>query len=231
MGKISSRLELIVWLLPASAVKNRCLRYFGHSIAASATVGPNIVIGLRKAKIGEDVLLRPFNVIRGLGCLILESQTEIGSWNWISAHPAFQEVDTQAGTLILRYRSRIGSRCYIDTSGTVDVRDYGNVGGNRCFLQTHEPDFANNRQTVGRITVGAHSMAASTSVMLKNSVLPDRSLLAANSTMRAAADRRPGLYAGSPAVWKKETPATGWFTRDDREMTEHVIEGQMGLTP
>ena len=84
------------------------------------------------------------------------------------------------------------------------------------------------RDRVGRITVGDHSLVSSASVMLKGATLPDRSILAAHSTTISAADR-PGLYAGTPAVWKRELPAGGWFARQDRTMTEHVVQGPMGI--
>lgn len=56
-------------------------------------------------------------------------------------------------------KSRDGSRCYIDCSGTIVIRAFGAVGGVRCVLQSHQPDLERNRQSAGRITVGDHAWA------------------------------------------------------------------------
>lgn len=219
------------WLLPASSIKNRVLRLFGHRIALTARIGPSVVVGVKSVEIGEYARIEMFNVFRGLSMLHIGDYAIVESWNWISAHPIYQHIDADAGTLYMGFRAKLGSRNYLDCSGTIAIRPYGTVGGNRCLLQTHQPDFQNDRQTAGRITVGRHASIGSCAVLLKGAFLPDRSILAANSTLTAGAsrERRPGLYAGSPAKWKKELGGA-WFERHSYEMTDHVIEEPMGVT-
>ncbi len=224
-------LQILCWLLPASRLKNRLLRMFGHDIHPSSHIGPNLVVGVVKFEIGEAVSIGPFNVIRGLGLVRLSKYSIINSWNWISAHPVYRSVDRDAGTLFLGTCSRIGSRNYLDSSGTIILKAFSYVGGNKCLLQTHEPHFATDEQSVGRITVGHHSMVGSRAVLLKGAALPDESLLAANSTLvRGSSDGRKGLYAGSPAVWKRATEGE-WFSRKTYCMTGHIIEEPMGVLP
>lgn len=172
------------------------------------------------------------NTVRGLSNLWLDDYAVIESWNWISAHPVYQGVDPDSGTLFVGVRGKLGSRNYIDCSGTVVVRSFGTVGGQRCLLHTHEPDFENDRQTVGRITVGRHAYVGSGAVLLKDAFLPDKSILAANSTMTAksSADEKPGLYAGSPATWKRPTSGA-WFERTSYVMTDYVVDRRMGVLP
>ena len=223
-------LQTLCWLLPPSSFKNRLLCRFGHSISASARVGPVLVRSVARFEIGDGVRVSPFNVFSGLRLVHLDTYAAIEKWNWISAHPAFQEVDPQAGTFYLGYSAKLGSRNYVDASGTVVLRDYAAVGGHRVFIQTHEPDFKLYLQRVGRVTIGHHSLVGSCAVMLKDAFLPDQSLLAANSTMTSASarDRKRGLYAGSPAVWKRETEGR-YFDRPERFMTEFVVDGPMGV--
>lgn len=224
-------IQIFCWLLPASRLKNRLLRLFGHDIHPSSHIGPNLVVGVVKFEIGQDVAIGPFNVFRGLGLVRLSKYSIINSWNWISAHPIYQKVDRDAGTLFLGTCARIGSRNYLDSSGTIVVKAFSYVGGNKCLLQTHEPHFANDQQSVGRITVGHHSMVGSRAVLLKGAALPDESLLAANSTLvRGSGNGRKGLYAGSPAVWKRDTEGD-WFSRDTYCMTGHIIDEPMGVLP
>jgi acetyltransferase-like isoleucine patch superfamily enzyme len=224
-------IQILFWLLPASRLKNRLLRTFGHDIHPSAHIGPNLVVGVMKFEIGQTAAIGPFNVFRGLGLVRLSEYSIVNSWNWISAHPVYRNVDPDAGTLFLGTCARIGSRNYLDTSGTIVIKAFSYVGGNKCLLQTHEPHFATDQQSVGRITVGHHSMVGSRAVLLKGAELPDESLLAANSTLvRANKELRKGLYAGSPAVWKRETEGE-WFSRNTYTMGGHIIDEPMGILP
>jgi acetyltransferase-like isoleucine patch superfamily enzyme len=222
-------IQILCWLMPASRLKNRLLRMFGHDVHPSAHIGPNLVVGVSKFEIGQTAAIGPFNVFRGLGLVRLSEYSIVNSWNWISAHPIYRTVDPDAGTLFLGTCARIGSRNYLDSSGTIVIKAFSYVGGNKCLLQTHEPDFATDQQSVGRITIGHHSMVGSRAVLLKGAELPDESLLAANSTLvRASRARRKGLYAGSPAAWKRDTEGD-WFSRNTYTMGGHIIDEPMGI--
>ena len=224
-------IQILIWLLPASRLKNRLLTSFGHDIDPSAHVGPNLVVGVQKFQIGPNAAIGPFNVFRGMGLVRMSGYAIINSWNWISAHPVYRTIDRDAGTLFLGTCARIGSRNYLDSSGTIVVKAFAYVGGNKCVLQTHEPHFASDEQSVGRITVGHHSMVGTRAVLLKGAALPDQSLLAANSTLVSGkGDGRPGLYAGSPAVWRREVDGE-WFTRNTYTMGGHLIDEPMGILP
>jgi acetyltransferase-like isoleucine patch superfamily enzyme len=227
--KLSDFVQLACWLLPASRIKNWLLNRFGHEIASTARIGPTVAFRTRKFYIGEHVCIGLFNVFRSLSNVWLDDYVIIESWNWVSAHPLFQETDPEAGTLFMGVRAKLGSRCYLDCSGTVTIRPFGNVGGMRCLFQTHQTDFAHNRQSIGRVTVGDHSFVGSRAMMLKGTTLPDRSILTANSSMTASvpASKR-GLYAGSPAVWQQDVSGS-WFARTNYFTTDHVIEEPMGI--
>ena len=223
-------LELLCWLLPASRLKNAILQRFGHQISATARIGPTVVLGIRRAEIGENVQILPFNVFKGLSLARLDDDAVIASWNWITAATEFQQIDPQAGTLHIKHAGKIGSRNYLDCSGTIILGPYCFVGGNRTYLQTHEPDFERERQTAGRIEIGDHSLVHSCAVVLKGARLPDRSVLEANSLLMATKnneERRRGVYAGSPATWQGETHGA-WFERTDLVMAADIIEGPMG---
>ncbi|MDF0531087.1 hypothetical protein P0W64_01500 [Tsukamurella sp. 8F] len=224
--------ELLCWLLPASRVKNLVLRrVFRRSVAPSARIGPTLLLGVREVEIGEGVTVEAGNAFRGLSRLHLGAEAKVGSWNWVSAHPVYQEIDPAAGTLFVDYRAKIGSRCYVDASGTVTLGRYAVLGGNRCTVQTHEPDFEAAVQTVGRIDLEDYAFASTASVLLKGARLPERSLLAAHATLvapRSDDDRRPGgLYVGTPARYRR--PVDGeYFRRTENVMTEHRIDSPQG---
>lgn len=220
-------LELLCWLLPASRRKNSILRKFGHDISDEARIAPVIVAGVGRFEIGPNAQIWPFSVFKGLSLVRVAEFGLIKSWCWISAAREFQAVDPRAGTLDLEFGSGVGARSYLDCSGAIIVHPYANIGGNRAFVQTHEPDLVNERQTAGRVEIGHHSLIASCTVLLKGAYLPPQSVLAANSTLLASDERRSGVYAGSPATWKR--PTTGhWFERTDHFMTEHIVDAPMG---
>ena len=112
----NAMIQILFWLLPASRLKNRLLRMFGHDIHPSAHIGPNLVVGVVKFEIGQTAAIGPFNVFRGLGLMSLSEYSIVNSWNWISAHPVYRNVDSNAGTLFLGTCARIGSRNYLDAS-------------------------------------------------------------------------------------------------------------------
>ncbi|MGW0036398.1 acyltransferase [Gordonia sp. NPDC003376] len=234
MAKLRIVVQLLVWLMPASARKNSLLRRFGHQISESAKIDPTIVVGVDEFRVGDGCKLGLLNVFRGLRVVEMEAESLVESWNWVSAHPIYRTFDSRSGTLYFGYRAKLGSRCYVDCSGTVIIRKYGAVGGNRCLLQTHEPDYATSTQTIGRITVDEYAMTASSTVLLKNAYLPSRSLLAANSTLRQGLgpESASGLYAGSPAVWKRAlaTDAGSWFRRTDYEISKFRIDSHQGVS-
>jgi acetyltransferase-like isoleucine patch superfamily enzyme len=222
--------QAVCWLLPPSRLKNSILRRFGHAVHANSRIGPVLVAGVARFEIAENARIAPFNVFKGLSLARLGEGAWVASWNWISAAPEFQTVDRQAGTLDMHRGAKIGSRNYLDCSGTIVIREFGWVGGNRTFLQTHEPDLEHHRQTAGRIVIGHHSLVNSCCVLLKGAYLPDQSVLETNSTMLAssAADQRRGVYAGSPAKWTGETHGE-WFERVSLVMDELVIDGPLGV--
>ncbi|MDT5008693.1 MAG: hypothetical protein QOH57_310 [Mycobacterium sp.] len=223
-------LHILAWLLPRSSLKNSLLRRFGHEISKTASIGPTLVFGAGRFSIGDGARINPFNIFKSLSLVRLDAEAVIASWNWISAAPEFQLIDSQAGTLHMQRASKIGSRNYLDCSGTIIVCEYAWVGGNRTFLQTHEPDLVNARQTAGRIVIGHHSLVHSCCVLLKGAYLPDQSVLETNSTLLAGDDRRRGFYAGSPATWKAETQGA-WFDRTTAFIGATIIDGPMGPQP
>ena len=222
-------LESFCWLLPPSRFKNVILRGFGHQVSLSAKIFPNIVLGVRRFEIGENVRVGPFSVFRGLSLVKLADHVIINSWNWISAAPEFQRTDPQAGTLDMHYGAGITSRQYLDVSGTIILERHARIGGGRAFLQTHDVELERGRQMAGRIVIGHHANVATRAVILMGGHLPAQSLLGCNSVLKATEDTDPrqGLYAGAPAHWRRETQGQ-YFVSKNHVMTEFVIEGQMG---
>jgi acetyltransferase-like isoleucine patch superfamily enzyme len=98
------------------------------------------------------------------------------------------------------------------------LEPYAAVNGIKSIIQSHELDWANNVSTIGRVVFGGNAVSGTACVMLKDSYLPERSVLAAGAVLVKAkpGSERPksGLYAGVPARFVTEIKDFVWWDRD-----------------
>ncbi|TSE00413.1 hypothetical protein FOS14_08325 [Skermania sp. ID1734] len=222
--------HLIAWLLPASSVKNRLLRLFGHDIAASARIGPTLALGVEHVVVGERAAISPGNVLRGMRLFDIGEEVTIGSWNTFSAHPGYRVADPNAGCAILDRGSSVTSRHYFDCSGKLHVQEFAVIAGHHTTILTHEIALDRNVQTAGVVMIGARSAVMTNCVMLKGACLPPMSILGANSMLtRSKTELLPGLYGGSPArrIGDMDTGPQSWFARKSSITTELTVDVPM----
>jgi acetyltransferase-like isoleucine patch superfamily enzyme len=216
--KPNKYLSLIIWLLPNSGVKRWALRALGNNIAESATTGSTLVLGCGTFSLGDDCIVSKFNIFKGLAHIRMDGKNFIGSWNQFTAASEFQNYSDRVGLLWMKEQSFVTNRHYIDCSGQVILEPYAAVGGIKSIIQTHELDIAENVTTVGRVVFGEKAVSSTACVMLKDSYLPKRSMLAAGAVLVKAKPGgnlpESGLYAGAPARFVKEIKDFVWWTRD-----------------
>lgn len=221
-------IEVLVWLLPSSALKNKLLRMFGRDIAPSARIGSVLALNLGQVVFGEGIVIGSFNVLRSLRLLKLGDGVEIGKLNTFTAFPGFQALDPDGGCLVMNNGSFITNRHYFDCSGGVEIGELSAFCGHRTTLLTHEIDMATNEQTAGRVIISERSAVLTNCVVLKGAFLPPRSLLAAHSTLIKAKDHNPpsGLYAGTPAKCIAPIPSGSdtWFDRKESATTKLRVD-------
>ena len=215
LGSILAVMQVVVWLSPPSRAKNWLLRRFGHTVDRHSRIGINLVIGCDRFIVGAHTVISSFNTFRTLRQVELGSGVQIGSWNWFSAHPLYREYSPENGLLEIGAGTFVTSRHYFDCSGTIVIGPSSAIAGQRSTLQTHELDLVQDRETVGSIRVGDHSFVSTGCILLRDSVLPPRSMLAAGSTLTKNTDSAQpgGLWAGSPARFVKPLRGT-WFEGD-----------------
>ena len=216
--KPNKYLSLIIWLLPSCGFKRWALRRLGNNIADNAIIGPNLVLGCGTFSLGDGSIIAGFNIFKSLAHVQLDSKNFIGSRNQFTAAPEYQNYSDRVGMLWMKEQSFIANRHYIDCSGQVILEPYAAVGGMRSIIQSHELDLADNQTTIGRVVLGKKAVSTTACVMLKDSYLPDRSMLAAGSVMVKAKEGselpKSGLYAGAPARFVKEIKDFAWWDRD-----------------
>ncbi|MCV7073450.1 hypothetical protein MJO55_07370 [Mycolicibacterium rufum] len=215
----NARLSLIVWLLPSSRFKVWALRRLGNCIGRNATLAPNLVLNCGRFELGDDVFINQLNVFRNLAGVRMGDKAIIGSMNQITASPDYQRFSRYVGLLLIEKLGAITNRHYIDCSGQVIIKQYAAIGGVKGIFQSHEIDLAEDKTTVGRVILDEYSISTTAVLMLRDSRLPARSVLAAGALM---AKQRDGselpvsqLYAGIPA--KPVAPVGGfaWWQRQD----------------
>lgn len=228
MKRPNKWLSLLIWLLPPSAIKNAALRALGNTIGQEVTLAPNLVIACGAFVIGDKSVISPFNIFRRMGKVEMEGNNFIGRMNQFTAAPAYQKFSERAGVLDMAEHSAFTNRHYVDCSGRVELGAYCAIGGTRTIMQTHEIDIVENRTTIGTIVVGERSLTSTACLILKNARIPGFSVVAAGSVVTAsgpADEGKPGLYAGSPAKWRREMPECKWWYREHymtpvREVTD-----------
>ena len=91
------------------------------------------------------------------------------------------------------------------------------VGGLRNIILSHELDFADNKTEPGRVVLGRNAVATTGCILLKDSYLPERSVLAAGSVLPRAKERDnmpvSSLYGGVPARFIREIKEYQWWDR------------------
>lgn len=216
--KPNKYLSLILWLLPNSGFKRWALRGLGNDIAGDAVIEPQLVLGCGPFSIGGGAIIERFNIFRNLARVQMGDHTLIGSWNQFTAAPEYQRFSDRVGLLWMKERSFVTNRHYLDCSGQVLLGPYAAIAGIKSVIQTHELDVSLNETTVGRVVFGENALSTTACIMLKDSYLPDRSMLAAGSVMVKAkeggAPLKPGLYGGTPARFIKELNDFAWWHRD-----------------
>jgi acetyltransferase-like isoleucine patch superfamily enzyme len=222
-------IEMLVWLLPGHALKNRLLRMFGHDVSRSARIGPVLVLNLNRAVIGEGVTIAALNTFRSLRLLEMGDGATMGSFNMISAHPAYQALHPDVGSLTMGDGAAITSRHNVDCSGIVRIGAMSAIAGQRTTILSHEIDITMNVQSAGRVIIGERSAVLTNCLVLKGAILPSYSLLTANSMLirTRELDPAPGIYGGSPAQFIRSNPSDdgeSWFERAETTTTKLRID-------
>lgn len=222
------KIELLVWLLPGSPLKNKMLRRFGHDVSPAARIGPVLALNVGRAVIGRDAKIAALNIFRSLRLLQMGEGATLGSFNMISAHPAYQALDPEVGSLIMGDGAAVTSRHNFDCSGIVRIGDMSAVAGQRTTILSHEIDIMRNIQSAGQVVIGERSAVLTNCLVLKGAVLPPYSLLIASSTLIRSRELNPapGIYGGSPAQFIRPNPtdAESWFERGEIATTELRID-------
>jgi acetyltransferase-like isoleucine patch superfamily enzyme len=109
----------------------------------------------------------------------------------------------------------VTNRHYVDCSGQVILRPFSAIVGLRSIILSHEFDYAENKTEPGRVVLGSNAVTTVGCILLKDSYLPERSVLAAGSVLPRAKEGvdmpASALYGGVPARFIREIKENQWW--------------------
>lgn len=224
MMRVREVLRVIVWLLPPSRTKNLVLRTLGHKIHRTARAGIALVWRTSEIEMAAGAKTGNFVVIKSVKRLHLAKNSSLGGWNLISANPVFALLYPRGAEVLLGDEAAITTRHTLDCSGGIYLGAFALMAGHGSEVLTHSISLTLNAQAAYSVVIGQRCFVGTRCIILGGVDLPDRSVLAAGSTLLPAppGQRRTGrtLYAGVPARPKGEISGA-WFDRT-QESTRDV---------
>lgn len=176
----------------------------GYKIDRSARIGFSLICPKHlemgpEASIGHLTLCKP-----GVDLLTLGESAIIGNLNWITGTPLngtphFRDVKDRRPELVVHDQAAITNRHFIDCTASVSIGRFAILAGCRSIVLSHSVDLANCKQSSSPISIGEYCFVGAASVLLPGAVLPDYSVLGANSLLNKIHTEQYFLYAGNPA--------------------------------
>ncbi|WP_193598111.1 acyltransferase [Microbacterium sp. YJN-G] len=203
---------LVLWLLPASRMKNRLLTACGHRIAPQATARPNLVWRVQAFEMEPYSRISIGNLIKGMRAVRLSAHATIGKQNIITANAAYRGL-RGGGRLELGEHAYLTSRHSVDASGSLILGPFSAFAGFGSQVLTHAIDLSRDAQTAYPVVIGERSFVGARCLLLGGSHLPSRSVLAAGSVLTDTERTEQGLWAGVPARFKTKVEGK-WFDRE-----------------
>jgi acetyltransferase-like isoleucine patch superfamily enzyme len=99
------------------------------------------------------------------------------------------------------------------------LRPFSAIGGVKSIIQSHELDLVHNKTEPGRVVLDKNAVTSTGCILLKDSCLPERSVLAAGAVLRKAKEGEnmptSSLYGGAPARFIREIKRSEFWDRTD----------------
>lgn len=211
--------RILVCLCPWELKRRLLARFWGYDLHPTARIGFAYIYP-EKMRMGAASRIGHLTVVVRLRELDMGVHSLIGRLNWISAYPLggkdfFTQDKNRYPSLRVGDHAAITNRHLIDCTDTVTVGRFSTMAGFRSQILTHSIDLMNCRQASGPVLIGEYCFVGTGCILLAGSVLPDRCVLGAGSTLTRAYNETHTLYAGLPAISKKRlSPDAKYFTRE-----------------
>jgi acetyltransferase-like isoleucine patch superfamily enzyme len=211
-------LRIAIVLLPWRLRRLAMRWLLGYDLHPTSSIGWAWIFP-RRLVMGPHARIDHLTVCKDVDSLELGAHAHIGRLNWISGFPPrhplhFAHLPDRRPELVLGEHASITNRHLIDCTDRVSIGAFATVAGYRSQLLTHSIDIEDGRQSAAPLRIGGHCFVGTGSVILGGSILPDHSVLGANSLLNKAHAAPYCLYAGVPAARVKDLDhASRYFSR------------------
>ena len=212
-------LKIFIVLLPWQ-LKRILLQYFyGYELDKTSSIGlswifPKHLVLKAASSIGS------LCVAVNLEKIEMDQFSRIGRGNWITGFPTgtksqhFSHQKYRKAELLIGKHSAISKNHHIDCTNLIQIGSYTTIAGYGSQFLTHSIDLEENRQHSEPILIGSYCLIGTSCVVLGGSILPDYSVLGAQSFLNKPLPSSWSIYAGSPATLKKKiNPNSLYFSR------------------
>jgi acetyltransferase-like isoleucine patch superfamily enzyme len=212
-------LKSIIIFLPWKLKRFILIKYFKFSLHPSSYIGiswffPNNLIMSEYSKIGH------FNVAIHLDKIILNKFSTISRSNWITGFSTktnskhFKHQIGRSSDLIMGEHAAITKYHHIDCTSCVSIGNFTTIAGYRTQILSHSINIMENRQDSQPIIIGAYCFVGTAAIILGGAILPDYSVLGAQSFLNKSFHESYSLYGGVPAKFISKIPKEAkYFTR------------------
>jgi acetyltransferase-like isoleucine patch superfamily enzyme len=195
--------SMLLFVLPWSVRRRLLNRLFGYRIAPTARIGFSLVL-LDELVLEEGARIGHLNLIKSFDRLEMLAMSKIGNRNHISGIGSrnakhFGDETGRSPEIILGEHASITGHHMIDCCNRIEIGRFTTIAGAGTHILTHAISIKRNRQVSAPVRIGQYCFVGAASVVLKGAILPDFSVLAANSTLHRAFEETHGIYSGVPA--------------------------------
>lgn len=209
MRLIKISLQLVLFVFPWFLRRRLLGSMLGFDLHHKSRIGFSIILA-KHVSLHESARINTGTFINSIDRLELRRFAKIGNYNWITGAStqtsAYQATPERQCFFNVGEHARITDRHYFDCNGGISVGGFTTIAGLRSQFISHGINLIENQQEAHPIKIGHHCMLGSGVKLLKNSTLPDYSVLAAGAVLNKSFDEPYGIYAGVPAKRVKDLP-------------------------
>lgn len=220
MSKLAPIAVLCLMPLPWKLRRLLLQAIFGYRIHKTAHISRFAMMLPAHLEMGPRSFIGPLTLCKGLELVRIEEHGFIGALNWITGFPLntpsrhFELDPERRPQLILEAHAAITSRHLIDCTDAVRLGAFSTLAGFRSQILTHSVDLDESRQRCKPVLIGRYCFVGTGCVLLGGSLLPDHSVLGANSMLAVPLEKPGYLYAGVPArPVRAMDPEAKYFSR------------------
>lgn len=214
-------INLIVVILPWPLKKKILKTFYKYQIHDSAHIGLSYIFPKRLV-MEEGASIGHFNTVIHLDYMFLGKNATIARSNWITGFPTgttskhFAHQKDRISELILGDESAITKKHHLDCTNSITIGKYTTIAGYNSQFLTHSIDIYEGRQDSHPILIGDYCFISTGVIILGGSRLPNNSVLAAGAVLNKNYTDEWKLYAGVPAVPRKDLPHDAkYFNREN----------------